>query len=434
MRGLIRFSLMYAGSAILLKGLGFIISLWIARTLIPEQYGIWGLAFAIQVGIGTFGMVGIQESLVGLLNEHPSQAGRGLLYAASMEAYLATLAITLVVSLYVIHVALGGKSIGAIGYAGVIVSGSLMALTVLQAQIARLEEDHLSSLTLSFLVPLAGVGGSAIAFKVIPSVDAFFAGSGFGMLLVTAMLYRRLRGVILPTREVIVTCSKLLQRLPPFVLVAFFGWVSGYGSSLVVDHYFDLVDVGKLTFLLTMGSVIQLITTALNQVWAPRFYRLIHSKQDAESIEWLNYRFYSVQSLGLGAFTAIFVAGMPYVLDYVGGQLIGYRFMQTEMLLIFAGYIILVPFTHCQNYLLIYDKGKTLMYVVLVTSIIGLSVWLTLIALLGAIGIYLGFFIQMMLRSIGISISVRQWPVRLSWTATIGGILLASTGLIFQTV
>ncbi len=74
------------------------------------------------------------------------------------------------------------------------------------------------------------------------------------------------------------------------------------------------------------------------------------------------------------------------------------------------------------------------MYVVLLSSIIGLTVWLTLMTLLGAIGIYLGFFFQMMLRSIGISISVRQWPVRLSWGATVGGILLASSGLLFPTV
>ena len=431
---MIRFALLFAGSAGVLKLLGFLLSLWIARRLIPEQYGIWGLAFAIQVGIGTFGMVGIQESLVGLLKEHSSQTGRGHLYAASMEAYLATLAITLVVSLCVIFVALGWKSIGAIGYAGVIVSGSLMALAALQAQIARLEEDHMGSLTFSFLIPLAGVGGSAIAFKVIPSVNAFFAGSGFGMLLATAIFGRRLRGLTPTTRDVTITRSKLLRRLTPFIIVAFFGWLSGYGSSLFVNNLFGLEDVAKLTFLLTIGSVLQLLTAALNQVWSPRFYSLIQSNQDNEAVERLNHRFYSVQSLGLGAFSAIFIAGMPYLLDYAGGQLTAYRHMQVELLLIFIGYIILVPWTHCQNYLLVYDKGNTLMYVVLLSSIIGLSVWLTLMVLFGAIGIYLGFFIQMMLRSIAISISVRQWPVRLSWSATIGGISIASTGLLFPTV
>lgn len=431
---MIRFALLFAGSAAILKLLGFLLSLWIARVLIPEQYGIWGLAFSIQVGIGTFGMVGIQESLVGLLKEHPSRTGRGHLYAASMEAYLTTLAITVVVALCVIFFALEWRSIGAIGFAGIIVSGSLMALTALQAQIARLEEDHMASLIFSFLIPLAGVGGSAIAFKIIPTVDAFFAGSGFGMLLVTAIFCSRLRGLRPITRDVKLTRSKLLQRLTPFIIVAIFGWLSGYGSTFFVNHLFGLEDVAKLTFLLTIGSVLQLLTTALNQVWSPRFYSLIHSNKDIEAVERLNHLFYSVQSLGLGAFSAIFIAGMPYLLDYAGGQLTSYRYMRVELFLIFIGYIILVPWTHCQNYLLVYDKGNTLMYVVLISSFIGISVWFTLMALFGAIGIYIGFFIQMMLRSIAISISVRQWPVRMSWSATIGGITLASTGLLFPAV
>jgi len=277
---------------------------------------------------------------------------RGSVSVVSCAALLTTQAITLVVSLCVIIFALGLKSIGAIGYAGVIISGSLIALTTLQAQVARLEEDHMASLTFSFLIPLAGVAGSAIAFKVIPSVDAFFAGSGLGMLLITMIFYRRFRGLTLPMREAALTRSKLLRRLTPFVFVAFLGWLSGYGSSLFVNYLFGLNDVAKLTFLLTIGSVLQLLTTALNQVWAPRFYSLVHSKQDAEVIERLNHRFYSIQGLGLGAFSAICVAGMPYLLDYAGGQLTSYRHMRGEMLLIFIGYIVLVPWTHCQNYLL----------------------------------------------------------------------------------
>lgn len=431
---LVHFALLFAGSAAVLKLLGFLLSLWIARAMIPEQYGIWGLAFAIQIGIGTFGMVGIQESVIGMLKEHTSQPDRSHLYAASMRAYLVTLAITLIVSFCVIDVSLGWKSINALGFTGVIVSGSLMALASLQAQIARLEEDHLTSLVFSFIIPLAGVGGSAMAFNLIPSVDAFFAGSGLGMLLATASFYRCLRGLTPATSNVAFTSYKLVRRLSPFVIVAFFGWLSGYGQSLFVNHLFGLEDVAKLTFLLTTGAVLQLLTSALNQVWAPRFYSLIHSNQDNDEVERLNHRFYSAQSIALGVFAAICVAVMPYLLDYVGGQLIVYRHMQAELLLIFAGYIVLVPWTHCQNYLLVHDKGKSLMYVVLISSVIGLAGWIVLMALLGPLGIYLGFFIQMVLRSIGISISVRQWPVRLSWGATVIGIFVACSGLLLPSV
>lgn len=53
-------------------------------------------------------------------------------------------------------------------------------------------------------------------------------------------------------------------------------------------------------------------------------------------------------------------------------------------------------------------KGSTIMYVVIISGIVGMSVRLILMTYWGAMGIYTEFFIQMILRSIGISVSVRQ--------------------------
>jgi O-antigen/teichoic acid export membrane protein len=198
-----------------------------------------------------------------------------------------------------------------------------------------------------------------------------------------------------------------------------------------VDRLFGLKDVAQLTFLLTIGSVLQLLTTALNQVWSPRFYRLVHSNADGAAIERLNRRFYSYQSWGLGAFAAACLAGMPLLLDFAGGQLSNYRDMRLEMWLIFSGYIILVLWTHCQNYLLVYDKGNLLMHVVLITSLIGVAVWIPLMLLLGPIGIYLGFFFHMLVRTLGIIIAARKWHLRLCWASTAGAIVLAAIPILF---
>ena len=426
--------MIFAGSAAVLKAGGFLLSVWVARTLDPDQYGMWGLAYAFQIGIATFGIVGIQESVVGLLQTHSNAPDRQRLFASAIGALATTLSATLVVALCGILLALASRNIGPIGYVGIVVSGGLLTLTTLQAQMSRLEEDHLSSLSFSFAIPCAGVVGSAIAFTIEPSVDAFFAGSGVGLLMAASLLHRQLRGFDVPISQVNDMRKQVLQRISPFILVAFFGWMSGYGSNFFVDRLFGLEDVGKLTFLLTVGSVLQLLTTSLNQVWAPRFYSLIYSQQDRTTIERHNHRFYSVQAWGLGAFAAVCIAGVPHLLNYVGGNLTAYSHMRMEMLLIFASYIVLVPWTHCQNYLLAFDKGKTLMHVVLISSIVGIFIWLVLMLTLGPIGIYLGFFIQMIIRTVGISLSVREWHVRLSWGGTVGGIFLAGTGLLFPNV
>jgi hypothetical protein len=70
------------------------------------------------------------------------------------------------------------------------------------------------------------------------------------------------------------------------------------------------------------------------------------------------------------------------------------------------------------------------MRIVLVTSIMGIAVWLVLMWLLGPIGIYVGFLTQMLLRSVGITIAARRyWDVRVSWDGVAAGILMNGLGL-----
>ena len=62
------------------------------------------------------------------------------------------------------------------------------------------------------------------------------------------------------------------------------------------------------------------------------------------------------------------------------------------------------------------------MRVVVGTSVIGILVWFLLMLALGPIGIYIGFFVQMFLRSVGIFFYSRQfWPLRFGWTGLVVG-------------
>ncbi len=427
---MLAYALLYSGSAALLKGLGFLLSLWVAKVLVPEQYGVWGLTYAFQVAIITFGLVGIQEALIGLLHKYPKHEDRQRLYSGAVRVFALTLSITLALGICGMFFSPGQIGIDFIAIGGVVISGSLLALAMLQAQISRLEEDHLSSLAFSFLIPFAGLAGSAIAFMLNPTVAAFFSGSAVGMLLLTLSLNGRLTILSYSNKELSAICREILQRIWPFILVALLGWLSGYGSNFIVNHLFTLKDVAQLTFLMTIGSILQLLTSALNQAWSPQFFRLINSNTDRAHIERINYKFYSYQSLGLGVFSALCLFLMPYLLDYAGGELKNYRDLRLEIFLIFSSYIILILWTHCQNYLLIYDRGNLMMQVTLATSVIGLPIWGLLMLLLGPIGIYLGFFAQMFIRTLGIIVSVRKWHLRLSWISTIVAILLAATPLL----
>jgi len=58
LKSLIKFSLLYAGAAVLLRLIGFVISLWLAKSLSPAQYAYWGLLYSAQTGFISFALVG----------------------------------------------------------------------------------------------------------------------------------------------------------------------------------------------------------------------------------------------------------------------------------------------------------------------------------------------------------------------------------------
>jgi O-antigen/teichoic acid export membrane protein len=409
--------------------LGFLLSLWMAKTLPIDEYGTWGLVYAFQTGLATFGAVGILEAVVSLLRLHPGPEERSKLFAAANGAFLLTAGTSLAAAALVRVVFVTRSDIGVVTLSSAIVSGAVLAFSSLQAQIVRLEERHLSSLSYYFLVPLAGLVGSIAAFSMDRSVGAFFVGSAAGLMMAApAFLFKQV-GPSSPSRDRSVH-GQILARLKPYVAVAFFGWLSGYGNNFVVDYLFESSDVARFTFALAIGSVMQLVASALNQVWGPRFFR-ITQVQSLEIVENKNRRFFATQSMVLGGLGAVCLISLPPLLRAVGGNLASYASMGLEFFFVLAGYVFLSPWSHCHNYLLAYDKGRNVMHIVLITSAIGIVLWFALMWWLGPLGIYVGFFSQMVIRSLGIVLFTQGiWPVTIGWGSVGAGVLMTLGGLV----
>jgi hypothetical protein len=119
----------------------------------------------------------------------------------------------------------------------------------------------------------------------------------------------------------------------------------------------------------------------------------------------------------------------PTLMELLGGNLLAYRHMTLELLLLFSAYLFLCPWWQCYNYYLAYGQGRELVRIVLLTSVAGLSVWLVLMWWVGPLGIYLGFLAQMALRSIGIIMAARKkWPIAIAWDGVVAGGILTLAG------
>ena len=431
MNKLVYYAGIYTVSAGLLKLAGFVLFLWLARTLSVDDYASFGLFYSLQTGLITFGLVGIVEAIVGLLKVHRSVEEQRVLFAVANSTLSITLVSSIVFALLVFVIFINQSEISFLTLACVLVSGSLMAYSTLQSQIVRLEEKHLSSLCFSFVLPLAGLVGSLVAFYHERTVQSFFLGSAIGLLISVAGLWISRVGFYGVADRLIET-RPILLRVTPFIAVAFLGWLSGYGNNYVIKLLFDSKEVAKFTFAFGLSSIMQLIASALNQVWAPRFYRITH-ELPFEQVEKKNLKFYRIQGFVLGLFGGIVIAAFPSAMSMIKGNLVYYQSMTLELVLLFSSYVILSPYWHCSNYFLAYDKGPDIMRITVITSTIGIFAWIILMWWLGSIGIYIGFLTQMLLRSVGITFAAKKyWPVKVSWDGVVVGILLTSLGFIFS--
>jgi O-antigen/teichoic acid export membrane protein len=431
MRELIFYSGLYGGTAALLKILGFVIFLWLARTLSVDDYASFGLLYALQQGLVTFTLAGIVEAVVGLLKEHRPAEQRARLFAAANTAFflMALGAIAFAMLLWVMF--FKNSEMTLLTYISVLGGGVLLALTSFQAQLVRLEEKHLSSLLFSFLPPLTGLVGGFVAFMIARTVQSFFVGTAMGVLISLLGLCISRVGLW----RIVVRVSEarhILLRAVPFIAVAFLGWLSGYGNNYLIDLYFLRADVAKFTFALSLCSIMLLIAGALNQVWAPRFYRLIHELPFGQ-VERKNQQFYHVLGLVLGFVGGGVVVIFPFAMNMLGGNLVSYQSMNLELSLLFSAYVLLTPWWHCQNHFLSHSMGQSILKITLLTSFIGIVILLMLMLLLGPIGIYIGFLAQMLLRAMGIVLLARRkWPVEVSWDGIACGLLLILVGYVMS--
>lgn len=430
MKKILLFTGLYGASAAILKLFNFALILWLAKSFSLTEYASFGLLYALQTGISTFAVAGIFEGMVGLFNQYKNEDQRKKLFNAANSSFfiMATLITIISVLINVIFSGIGAFDFSTLIY--VIASGTLLAYSSLQAQIVRLEEKHTIALGFNFLVPTGGLIGAFLALYFNNDITYFFLGNTIGIFipLLIIFLFNKSSFFISDKNEI----KYILQRVLPFVIVSILGWISGYGNNYVVNFLLDEEKVARFTFALSVASIMQMVSTALNQVWAPRFYKITH-EMSHDDVEKENNHFSLLSSIILGCIGGLSLAMFPIVIKLTGGNLSNYADMGFELFVLFAAYITLLVWSYCFNYLLVYDHGKQIMKIVIVTSIIGILIWLILIIFFGEIGVYVGFFIQMLMRSMAIYLVARKkWKLNISWIGLIISIVLTFGGYLLS--
>lgn len=428
LRQIIVWSGAFSAASALVKAayVGLIIVL--AAMLPPGLYANFGLLYAAQTAMGTFAGVGAQEVTIGRLKGYATEIRRDLLFRKAVALFYVTTVLAFV-SIGIVVLVSVPESIALKTTSLALLLGAINAFALLQSALLRIDERYAASLTYSAGVPLFSCAGSAMGLMLSRSIDAVFLGGVLGGAFAIGILGLQRRGYAggSPCRYALWSD---IRSLAPFAVMAVFGWMGGYGITFVVNAIFDSVDVAQYTFLLTVSAVAQMVATATNMVWSPRFYRLFLEATPG-SAEQQSHRFFRLQAMCLGGLGALVVGALPWVAVSVGGHLTAYGSMQLELALLFAGCVAVVPWWHTQNYYLVTNQGARLMRIVIWTGVGGLVVWIVCMLAFGPLGIYIGFVIQAAFKSVGAWLGARkEWGVSPPWAAIGSALAVTFMGMV----
>lgn len=427
MYNLLRHAFAYALAAVVQKGLGFVVFLWLAATLSVEQYAKFGLFFAFQTGIATLVGAGVFESVIGRLKDYPRDENQRSVLGAGSGTFIVKAALVLVLTMvlggwFKRWIAASAVDIGVLALIGI-----LSGFFLLQAQLVRLEERHTASLLLNNVPMFVAFLAGGACFLMFRTVTSFFAGMALGFGASFPAFFSVCAGL----RDAFAKPALMFSiglHMVPFAVIAITSWLSGYGSTYLIHSFFNASDVSRFAFAYTIASVLQLVATSLNQVWSPRFFRIIHTTPHVE-MEKQSHFFFTIEGVILGVVGGAILLLAPSAINLAGERLHAYSNLSFGIFLLLAGYAASIPWYHAQNYYFAHGYGGNIMTAILAASAAGLVMWFTAIWYLGAIGAYLGFTTQMLSRSfVVVMMARRKWRVGVLWQGPAIALLLLVLG------
>lgn len=424
---LVFFSGLYGATATALKLVGFLVFLWMARSLPIAEYASFGLFYALQAGLATFVLAGIVEVSVGLTKNSERPKDREHVYRLANTAFF-FMAMAFTAMALLVFWLFGGDSYSNVSVVlATILGGIALGFSSLQSQIVRLQERHFDSLCFNFMVPLAGFLAGGIGLYIYHSAGSFFVGFAIGVISGLFILWAAGIGDYRQADR-LGESKLILLSLPPFLLMAGLGWLSGYGNTYLINYLLAAEDVAKFTFILSLSAAMQLIANSLNVVWGAHFYR-IAGQLPFGQVEKRNRVIFTWLGIVMGAFAGVLVCLFSPVLSLIGGNLAIYQSMGFELFLMSCSYIFLLPWWHCHNYFILHGKSHDLLRVSLITSLVGVAISTILMVALGPLGIYLGFLAQTAIKALGMALAARKhWAVTVAWEGVVGGCLIALVG------
>jgi O-antigen/teichoic acid export membrane protein len=404
---------LFTGINLSVKAAYTLMVLLMAVVLTRDAYADFSIIYSLQTAMTTFAVIGLGEVTAGRLKAHPIGIRRQILFQRMSGFFCVTALAALVMIAPFMAMTLVNRDLVVPTILAVLL-GTVISFSVLQAGFHRIDERHLVSLLSSALVPFSGIVGFVIggwwaqSLELIYWLGFFCAGITLTILILKKKMY------IGPVPKLAMVRREIIN-LVPFYVIGIFGWLSGYGMNFFIGLWFGLEYIAIFTLLFTIASIGQLMANSLNMVWTPHFIRLFNA-EEVRYAESQGRYFFAILAIVLGIASAAAVGLLPWVTGLIGGNLSNYSDYRLELALLIIGYILAIPWWLSLNYYYVTSYGHELMVLSLWSGGAGLLVWVICMVALGPIGIFVGFPLQMAVKSLLMwKAASKYWHIRPPW-------------------
>ena len=391
------------------KLLQFLLFSQLAKSLGSELFGLFGLLYTYQVTVNTFSIAGIIEKLPSQYIHLESETEKEKLFKTTNVLFIVIAFFSaLGTFLYSCLDTEINKHLDLVAYT--ILTGAILAFTNIQSTYFRFSHRYVASVLTTNLPLFLSLVSIFIAniytndLKLIIIIGLI--GSVGGLIVLT--LFRLSYGFKIPTKKNVYSEFKIIW---PFLIVAIFSLFSGYGINFIISSQLNLSDVGVFTFFVTISSIMHLLANSMNLVWSPHFFELYKSS-NIDEVNKKNKKFYTNQAW------VLFIAGILINVFFkvYEAQFPDYKDHLFMLPFLFAAYICNISWYMNTNYYIVNASSKRLTSIVVISGLLGMTTIFICIYFFRAHGIYIGFLISYLIKSIMIGLDgKRQWKSDVPW-------------------
>lgn len=395
----------------------------LAATLSVSEFSAFGQFYALVTLLGAFAPAGVGERTMSLLKSSDLAEMRTILMRDSLGLTIAQVGVFFLLFLVVgvLYLDLESNREKCMLFLALAL-GSIAAFWYSQSFLFRLENRLRHSLVaLNGYIITTAFGMMAGSLIVGNSIGVFSGGlvvsSAFS---VVAVLASGIRFTIWSPKRL----WRVLPELMPYKAIATFGWIAGYGINLLIVYMVAAEHIAAYTFLFSISSIAQLVASSINSVWLQRFVAL-HLAGNCTAAAIANRRFYSASAGVVAAISCVVLVAARFAPSGFGAVDI-YLNKLSALAWLFAAYVITSVYTYAAQHFYVAARGAELMRLIAMAGIIGLGIWVACIMAFGPIGIYVGFFMNTLVKSAVIWIAARRkwqlggvWSISLTLSATV---------------